>query len=122
MSSSTIEVTISKEFESFIVPLSKEEFRQLEVNIIEEGCRDPLVVWNHKGKNVLMDGHNRYKICGKHNIPFQVNIKQFEIFEEAKVWMLNNQMGRRNLTTDQMSYYRGLKYESLKSGGEVMKM
>ena len=114
MSSSTIEVTISKEFESFIVPLSKEEFRQLEVNIIEEGCRDPLVVWNHKGKNVLMDGHNRYKICEKHNIPFQFNIKQFEVFEEAKVWMLNNQMGRRNLTTDQMSYYRGLKYESLK--------
>lgn len=114
MSISAIKVTISKDFESFIVPLSREEFDQLEANILEEGCRDPLVVWNRNDQHILMDGHNRYQVCEKHNIPFQVNVKKFKVFEEAKVWMLNNQMGRRNLTPDQMSYYRGLKYESLK--------
>ncbi len=115
MSSDTIKVTISKDFEQFIVPLSTEEFEQLETNIVKEGCRDPLVVWSRGGKNMLMDGHNRYKICEKHEIPYQVSVLEFSNFEQAKVWMLNNQLGRRNLTPDQMSYYRGLKYESLKS-------
>jgi len=110
----TIQVTVSKDFESFIVPLNNEEYKQLEANMLEEGCRDPLVVWSFEGKHILMDGHNRYQICEKYDIPFQVIVKNFQVFEEAKVWMLNNQMGRRNLTPDQMSYYRGLKYESLK--------
>ncbi len=114
MTNETVKVTISKDFERFIIPLSKEEYGQLELNILEEGCHDPLVVWSQNGKNILMDGHNRLKICEKNNIPYEVRAKRFKHFEQAKVWMLNNQLGRRNLTGDQMSYYRGLKYESLK--------
>ncbi len=114
MLDNTIKVTISEDFEQFIIPLSRQEFEQLEANIIEEGCRDPLVAWDQKGEHILMDGHNRLKICEKHGMHYQVSVKKFEGFEEAKVWMLNNQLGRRNLTADQMSYYRGMKYEGLK--------
>jgi hypothetical protein len=107
-------ITVLKEIREFIIPLSQEEFLQLEKNILQEGCREPLTVWQKNDQLVLVDGHNRYKICQKHNIPFKVKKVEFTDLEEVKIWMVENQMGRRNLTPDQMSYYRGLSYLSLK--------
>lgn len=104
-------IKISEQLRSLITPLTEEEYQQLEENIIEHGCREPLTVWE-KSKNelILVDGNNRYKICQDHDLPFTIHILQFEDIEEAKEWMINNQLGRRNLTPDQLSYYRGLKY------------
>jgi hypothetical protein len=115
------EIVILKELSDFIVPLNKEEKEQLEQNILLEGCRDPLILWENENSLVLVDGHNRFEICKRNNIDFEVQTKQFEDLEEVKGWMINNQLGRRNLTQDQISYYRGLKYESLKKkkGGFV---
>jgi hypothetical protein len=108
-------ITISKELAEYIVPLSKEEFRQLEKNIQEHGCREPLTVWAHsKGSLILVDGHNRFNICKAHNIRFRIKKVAFKTLDDVKMWMMDNQMGRRNLTPDQLSYYRGLKYLSLK--------
>ena len=111
----TSNIVVLQELESFIVPLSSEEFSQLESNILEEGCRDPLIVWKKGKQNILIDGHNRYRICTKHNIPFSAKEINLADMEEVRLWMLNNQLGRRNLTPDQLSYYRGLKYETLKN-------
>jgi hypothetical protein len=105
---------IIKEIEDFIIPLHPEQFQQLENNIIEEGCRDPLVVWSKGGQKILIDGHNRYSICRKHSIPYQITEVEFDLFEDVKIWLINNQIGRRNLNPEQIGYYRGLKYESLK--------
>ena len=107
-------ITISKKLKAIITPLSKEEFQQLRNNIIQEGCREPLIVWEKDGKLILVDGHNRHVICTKNHIPFKVQKKKFRNTDEATSWMINNQLGRRNLNKDQMSYYRGLKYESFK--------
>ena len=112
--------TIVKELKDLIIPLGPEELSLLEKSILKEGCREPLTVWQKNGSQVvLVDGHNRFKICEKHKIPFKVRKVKFNSLEEAKVWMIDNQMGRRNLTPDQMSYYRGIKYLSLrkKKGG-----
>lgn len=108
-------ISIIKELKNFIIPLSKDEFDQLEKNILKEGCRDPLTVWAHNSVLILVDGHNRYKICQKHQIDFRITKISFETIEEVKAWMVDNQVGRRNLTPDQLSYYRGLKYLSLKN-------
>ena len=59
-----------------------------------EGCRDPLLTWN----NILVDGHNRYEICNRRGISFKVNEIQSENIEDIKVWIIDNQRGRRNLT------------------------
>ncbi len=107
-------ITKLKKLEDIITPLSKEEFGQLRENLIAEGCREPLIVWKRNTELVLVDGHNRYKICIKHNIPFKTKPINLKDIEEVKSWMINNQLGRRNLNPDQISYYRGLKYESLK--------
>jgi hypothetical protein len=112
-------ITILKEIRDYIIPLGEEELYQLEQNILREGCREPLIVWIKNDQQVLVDGHNRFKICQKNNIPFKIKKKDFKDLDEVKVWMVENQMGRRNLSADQMSYYRGLKYLSLrkKKGG-----
>lgn len=94
-------IKIDKEFESLIPPLSSEEFKQLEENCVAEGIRDPLVVWHvPSGDDILIDGHNRWKIAAKHGgIRFEIVKKQFQDRTEAKIWIIKNQIGRRNLST-----------------------
>jgi N6-adenosine-specific RNA methylase IME4 len=89
---------ILKELEALIPPLTSEEFKQLERNILEEGIRDPLVTWN----GILVDGHNRYRIAQEHDINYVTVEKEFTDINAVKVWMINNQFGRRNL----ISYVR----------------
>lgn len=92
-------IKIDKEFENLIPPLTSEEFQQLEENCVREGIRDPLVVWKvPNGDRILVDGHNRWKIAAMHGgIPFQVKEMQFDLREDAKAWIIRNQLGRRNL-------------------------
>lgn len=84
---------IDSEFKDIIPPLTDEEYRQLEENVKSEGCRDALVVWN----GTIIDGHNRYNICQENGIEFKTEQIHFKDKSEATVWMLRNQLGRRNL-------------------------
>lgn len=109
------EIIIKKELQDFITPLSEDAKEQLEENIKLNGCLDPLTLWHQSnGDLVLVDGHNRYEICTRNDIPFRVRILRFHNVDEAKDWMINHQLGRRNLNPDQLSYFRGLKYERMK--------
>jgi hypothetical protein len=85
---------IDEEFKNLISPPVPDETKQLEENIIKEGCRDSLVTWN----GILIDGHNRYTICTKHNIPFKTVEMYFETREDVIDWIVDNQLGRRNIT------------------------
>ena len=85
---------IDAEFASLIPPLSADEYMQLEANLIVEGCRDPLVVWGE----ILIDGHNRLQICTKHNIQYEVVERNFEDRDDAMIYIIHNQLGRRNLS------------------------
>lgn len=88
-------ISIEPEFRDMIPPLAVEEYAQLEQNLLRDGCRDPLSMWHE----VLLDGHNRYEVCSRHGIPFQtVQIEGLETFEDALLWVVRNQLGRRNLT------------------------
>ena len=84
---------IDREFADLIPPLTEEEYKGLEQSILAEGCRDALVVWN----DTLVDGHNRYRICTEHNIGYVTVTKDFEDRNAAMLWMMNNQLSRRNL-------------------------
>ena len=114
MQTKPVSIDVTKELSDFIIPLGQGEFQQLEQNIIEEGCRDPLIVWENGNKNILVDGHNRYKICKKHGVAFKTKKMSFRDVDEVKAWMVNNQLGRRNLNPDQLSYYRGVKYINIR--------
>lgn len=90
-------IIIDKEFEDLIPPLTADEYTMLEKSILSDGCRDPLVVWD----GILVDGHNRYKICRKYNISFSTVNHTFNDRDEAKLWMMHNQLARRNLNDAQ---------------------
>ncbi len=110
-------IQIHPDFQKYIDPLDLKEFDQLEENILDEGCRDPLVLWKlpDSDTHYLIDGHNRHQICTKHGVNFKINVKHFENAAEAQDWMLKNQLGRRNLTKEQMARYRGQRYNNLKT-------
>lgn len=38
---------IDPEFKDLIRPLRRKEYLQLEENILDEGCRDPIIIWNN---------------------------------------------------------------------------
>jgi len=101
---------IDPDFKQLIPPLTPDEFRQLEQNLLAEGCREPLCVWN----GILLDGHNRYEICTTHNIPFTVQNIQLESHDAAVAWICKNQLGRRNISEETRKYLIGKRYEAEK--------
>lgn len=84
---------IKEEFKKLIPPLTAEEFKQLEENCLNEGIREAILTWN----GFIIDGHNRYEIATKWNLDYQTKSKHFNSELDAKIWMVNNQFGRRNL-------------------------
>ena len=111
-------LTIDPEFESKIPPLREEELKQLEENILADGVViNPLIVWN----GVIVDGHNRYHILQKHpEIQFTTYEKAFPDRYAAIAWICKNQLGRRNLTSQQFKYLMGQQYkaEKIAYGGD----
>lgn len=88
-----MDLVIDREFKELIPSLAPEERAGLEKSLIEEGCRDALIVWN----GVIVDGHNRYEICKEYGIEFKTIEKKFPDKDAAKVWIIENQFSRRNL-------------------------
>jgi len=103
----------------FIPELLREERQQLEANIIESGgARDALIAWPHEGHLVLVDGHNRHAICEKHGLPYSVSRIEFQDRAAVEDWIDRNQLGRRNLSTQQRMLLIGRRYNRSKKQGE----
>lgn len=90
------ELKIDPELRDLLPPLTNEEYKQLEKNIIENGFDKnfPIMEWH----GFIVDGHNRYSICKKHGIDYVVGTLAYETKEEVMEWMLDIQLGRRNLS------------------------
>jgi len=113
-----MEIKIDPEFRDIIPALTGAEYEQLEKNLLLDGCREKIIVWN----NFLIDGHNRHSICTKHDLDFEIlELNHFEDRHAVIDWMIQNQIGKRNLTGGTISYLRGLKLkrEKLKRVEEV---
>ena len=100
-----MEVKVSKEFENYLPPIDKETEKILEESIKQDGVRDPIIVW--KGKNIIVDGHNRYRIATKLNKTFKTEEREFKNADEVRLFMLRTQLARRNLSRAAASEARG---------------
>ena len=110
------ELQIDSEFQAKMVPLPEEQRAALEDSIKSEGCRDAILTW----QGVIVDGHNRYEICTRLEIPYQTSELDFEDRESALDWIDKNQLARRNLNEEQYRYYLGCRYNRVKNdhGGD----
>ena len=115
-------ITVDHVFESYIPALSQEERQQLEDNLTEHGgARDPLVVWQREdASDVLLDGHNRYEICERLGLAYEVERLAFNTRDEAADWIDRNQLGRRNLSKQDYKLLLGRRYNRAKKahGGQ----
>ncbi|MCL2437285.1 MAG: hypothetical protein FWD00_04535 [Clostridiales bacterium] len=111
------EIIIDQEFKLLLPALDAVTYAWLEENILEHGCMQPLVLWN----GILIDGHNRYAIVQKHGLPFNTVSMEFDSRDDVIIWIISTQISRRNLTQKQLTFFRGLHYNTEKKihgGGE----
>ncbi|MDQ1090401.1 MULTISPECIES: hypothetical protein [unclassified Siphonobacter] len=115
------QITILQELKELIPPLTPDELQQLEQNILKHGVKDPVTIWETTTSiagideqslpvYILIDGHNRFSIVQTHHLDFRINLVHFGSMAEVKDYMIDHQLGRRNLTPEQASYLRGLRY------------
>lgn len=108
---------INPYYRDLIPPLSNDEYDILEKSILENGCQQAIVVWN----DTIIDGHHRYSICRKHNLPFRIKRMQFDMEEKVISWICNNQLGRRNINLETKKYLIGKRYDAEKVIGATNK-
>jgi hypothetical protein len=109
MVNSARQLIVDVEFKDLIPPLTPEEREGLEADILRDGCLTPLLVWRGEGGDVLLDGHNRYAACTKHDFPYETEaVPGIESREDAKRWIISHQQHRRNLNEAQRAMLAGV--------------
>ena len=101
-----MELKINTTYRDLLDPIPVEAHEALEHSIIKDGLLNPIITWN----GTIIDGHNRYEICRKLDIEFDTIEMSFKDSDDAKLWILRNQMARRNMT----DYSRVLKALKMK--------
>ena len=106
-------LTIDREFADLCGQQTPEELNLLEQSLIDHGCIDPIILWaNHD--DTILDGHTRYRFCGDNKIPFKTKSLSFKTREDARNWIIDNQLCRRNLSEERKAYLRGKRYNAEK--------
>jgi hypothetical protein len=103
------DIKIDKDFQNCLPDLTADEYTRLEKSIVKRGMQYPVVLWN----GYLVDGHNRYKICKAHGV---TDIKAIDVYfdnkEDVIAWILDTQLGRRNLSEHQRNLV-ALRYKDI---------
>lgn len=115
------DLVIDKEFKELLPVLTPEEYEQLEQSILKYGLLDPIKIWVNPadGKSYIIDGHNRYTILKNNHIGWDYwkdfkYMNELQTRDDVKRWMLEQQLGRRNLSIEE-------KYEIVQKFKEVFK-
>ncbi len=92
------DLEVDEVYRTLIRKQTAEEQNQLRTSILSEGIRDAIVVYNREGQLVVVDGHHRLMIAKELNFPtVPIEEREFSTVDDARIWMLRNQLGRRNL-------------------------
>ena len=92
-------ITIDPDFAAIWGGLDNAAYEGLKAEIITDGIRDPLVIWNPNNNYILVDGHNRLRIAKELNMmAVPVSYKVFKDKADAADWIVNHQSARRNIT------------------------
>jgi len=112
-----LDLHINKRLKNLLPSLAAEERKQLAANIKADGrVTDPLLYWFDGKQNVVVDGMHRFEIARRESIPYRTeHIEIGKTYEDVELWILNRQLGRRNLISPQAQRkLRGELYNRLK--------
>ena len=91
-------IRINKDYEDLLPPMNKEAFNSLIRSIIESGQQEPITI-NERGE--VLDGHNRLKACEKLKLQPHFKIKKFDNPLKEKLFVVDVNLQRRQLTAAQ---------------------
>lgn len=96
--------------------LTASEYKQLEDNCLQDGrILDPIIVW---GK-YIMDGINRLEIAEKHGLEYSLATLDLDTFDDAVMWVINHQIGKRNISDFEAQRLRAEQVRMLGDTGVV---
>lgn len=103
------DIIVDPELETTIRIQTEEEFEQFKENLVNDGkIRDAVVVTtSFANQTILVDGHHRLKASKELQAKYPsfstlpVIYKDFSNRDELIIWMLTNQIGRRNISKEE---------------------
>jgi hypothetical protein len=109
---------ISDIFSVLLPPLKHEEYKALKEDIEQNGVLHPLITWN----GYIIDGHHRHQIAEELNIkipepPIKMD-NELKDEDDVKVWIIDHQAARRNLSDIELADLYKVKWEILKKKGK----
>lgn len=121
-----LHLTISPEYSALVPPLSKWDYEILKQSIKEHGQDNPIVI-NEKG--VILDGHNRFRICQELGIQPRTEVRSFKNKSEEKDFVVRTNLDRRQMSEFEKAeigyrYYEPLEKQRAKNRiktGKVVK-
>lgn len=87
-------------------PLSNTDHLKLKEDLVVNGCREPLLVWD----KYVIDGANRYDICKTYGLNYTTKHKNFREMIDAISYICEVQLEREDLTIEMRKYLIGRKY------------
>lgn len=109
-----MDLKIDKQFADYLPGLSPAELAALTESLkagFDTG-KGKIIVW--AGHGVIVDGHNRYRICEAEGIAYEVEEREFADRDAVLAFIENTHWGRRHWTPAAMSYMRGREYNRIK--------
>ena len=105
------DLNIDFEFGNLSPDMPQELYDSLEEDLVDCGCKAPILVWN----DYIIDGHYRYNLCHKWEIPFSVEKINFPSRDDAVVWICRQHLKRQYLTATNRRYLIGKYYNAGRS-------
>jgi len=105
-------LSIEPKFRDICRPLTDAEKELLHRDLLGRGMLNPIIVW--QGKDIIVDGHNRYAWATQNKQPFEVKEEFFADEDDALEFIIQNQLGRRNIDSKTRDYLQGELLETRK--------
>lgn len=97
---------IDKELLLMTPPLSNSDSRLLKIRLSEGIETAPVCVWN----TTILDGCEKYEICEKLGIPFEIDTIPIKTKQEAIIWVCKKNLQRDDLPSEIRRFLIGKRY------------
>lgn len=105
------DLNIDYEFGNLSPDMPQEQYDKLEESLVDTGCKEPILIWN----DYIIDGHHRYNLCHKWEIPFPVKKTHFNSRDDAVVWLCQKHLEKNYLTGINRRYLIGKYFNARKT-------